>query len=146
MLSETAIENLSLKLLQRQQAINNFVVQKIAARVKEVGTMLPSDIYKLERLLKTGSDVKLINKELSRLTGLQEKEIKRIIKEVAQAHYKDAKPFFDYRKKSYIPFDENKPLQKVIKAIQEQTVEGYENLIRAQAFMIRDLKNPKKLI
>ena len=146
MLSETAVENLSLALLKRQQEINNFVVHKIAERVKEIGTMLPSDIYKLERLLKTGSDVKLINKELSRLTGLQEKEIKRIIKEVAQTHYKDAKPFFDYRHKSYIPFEENKPLQRVIKAIQEQTVEGYENLIRAQAFMIRDLKNPKRLI
>lgn len=146
MLSEDAIENLILPIVARQEAINNFVIQTIAKRVKEIGHLLPSDVYKLERLYKSGVDVKLINKEIARLTNLNEKEIKKIIKEVAKDAYKDAKPFYDYRHKSFIPFEKNEALQKVVKAVQNQTVETYMNLSKAQAFMLRDLKNPKKLI
>lgn len=146
MLSEDALENLILPIVARQEAINNFVIQTIAKRVKEIGHLLPSDVYKLERLYKSGADVKLINKEIARLTNLNEKEIKKIIKEVAKDAYKDAKPFYDYRHKSFIPFEKNEALQKVVKAVQNQTVETYMNLSKAQTFMLRDLKNPKRLI
>lgn len=146
MLSEDALENLILPIVARQEAINNFVIQTIAKRVKEIGHLLPSDVYKLERLYKSGADVKLINKEIARLTNLNEKEIKKIIKEVAKDAYKDAKPFYDYRHKSFIPFEKNEALQEVVKAVQNQTVETYMNLSKAQAFMLRDLKNPKRLI
>jgi len=146
MLSEDALENLILPIVARQEAINNFVIQTIAKRVKEIGHLLPSDVYKLERLYKSGADVKLITKEIARLTNLNEKEIKKLIKEVAKDAYKDAKPFYDYRHKSFLPFEQNEPLQEIVKAVQKQTVEAYMNLSKAQAFMLRDLKNPKKLI
>lgn len=146
MLSEDAIEKLIQPLIDRQEAINNYVIKMIAERVKEIGTIKSSDVYKLERLFKTGADVKKINKELSRLTGLQETEIKRIIKEVAEDAYHDVKPYYDYRHKPFIPFEENEALQRVISAIQVQTVGEYINLAKAQAFMIRDLKHPKVLI
>lgn len=146
MLSEDFIDNLIQPLIDRQEAINNYVIDKIAQRIKEIGTLKSSDVYKLERLYKTGDDVRKINKEIARLTGLQENEIKRIIKEVAEDNYIDAKPYYDYRHRAFIPFEENKAIQSVVIAVQKQTLDTYRNLAKAQAFMIRDLKNPKKLI
>lgn len=146
MLSEDAIDKLIQPIIERQEAINLYVIVKIAERVKEMGALAPSDIYKLQRLLKTGGDVRRINKELARLTGLQVKDIKKLIKLVAQDAYKDAEPYYNYRHKSYIPFEQNKSLQHVVNAIAIQTAKSYVNLSKAQAFMIRDLKNPKILI
>lgn len=145
MLSENALDNLMQPIIDRQEAINNYVVKIIAQRVKEIGHLLPSDVYKLERLLKTGVDVRKINKEIARLTGLNEKAIKELIKQVALDSYLDTRPYFDYRQKPFIPFVENKALQNVVKAVSTATLDTYKNLSNAQAFMIRDLKNPEKL-
>ncbi len=146
MLSERDIENLIQPIIDRQEAINNYVVTVIAERVKEIGKLLPSDVYKLERLLKSGADVRKINKEIARLTQMNEHQIKQLIKTVAKDAYIDTKPFYDYRHKPFIPFEQNVELQRVVKAIAKQTAETYVNLSRARAFMIRDLKNPQKLI
>lgn len=145
MFSEEDIEKLVQPIIDRQEAINNYVIEKIAKRIKEIGGLLPSDVYKLQRLLKTSQDVRDINKTLAEMTDLQEEDIKKLIKEVAQDAYIDVKPYYDYRHKSYIPFDENIALQRVIKAVEEQTLNTYRNMSKAQAFMIRDLKNPTKL-
>ena len=145
MLSEDAIDKLVQPIIDRQEQINNYVIMTIAKRVEEIGHLLPSDVHKLERLLKTGSDVRKINKELARLTGLNEKAIKKLIKEVAKDAYVDAKPYYDYRHKSYIPFESNTALQRVVKAIEKQTLGTYKNLSNSTGFMIRDLKNPSVL-
>jgi hypothetical protein len=146
MLSQDSLNKLMNPIITRQEQINLYVLNLIAARIKEIGTMLPSDVFKLERLLKTGSDVRLINKELARLTGLQEQDIKKLIRIVAADAYVDTRPFYDYRNKPFIPFDSNIQLQRVVNAIAEQTAGTYRNLSKAQAFMIRDLRDPRILI
>ena len=125
MLSERDIENLIQPIVDRQEAINNYVIGKIAKRVKEIGGLLPSDVYKLERLLKSGQDVKEINKRIAQLTGKNVQDIKKLIQTVAKDSYKDAKPYYDYRNKSYIPLAENKPLLNIINAVATQTAGTY---------------------
>ena len=146
MLSQDTIEKLVQPLIMRQEKLNQYVINIIAKRIKEIGELLPSDINRLERLLKSGGDVKLINAEIARITGLQVNDIKRLIRVVAFDSYLDAKPFYDYRHKSFIPFDKNMPLQNMVKSISKQTADTYINLSRSRAFMIRDMKNPQKLI
>ena len=145
MLSENAIEKLIQPIIDRQESISMYIIQLIAKRVKEIGTLLPSDVYKLERLLKYGADVRKINKELARITGLNEQEIKNLIKIIAKDSYLDTKPYYDYRQKPFIPFEKNVPLQRVVKSIAKQTADTYVNLSRARAFMLRDLKHPTVL-
>lgn len=146
MLTEIVIEELIQAFIDRQEAINNYVINKIAQRVKEIGNLKYTDVYQLERIFKSGKDVKDINAEVARLTGLNEEQIKNLIKKVAKDAYIDAKPFYDYRHKPFIPFEENVPLQRVVSSIARQTTDTYVNLSRSRAFMIRDLKNPQKLI
>ncbi len=146
MLSENDIEKLIAPIVDRQEAINDYVIRKIALRVKEIGNLLPSDVYKLERLLKSGADIRKINQEISRLTGLQVKAIKDLIKTVAKNAYLDVKPLYDYRGIKQPAFDKNANLGRLVRAVANQTANTYVNFAKAQAFMIRDMANPKRLI
>lgn len=146
MLNEKAIDSLIQVLVDRQENINAWVIKKIAERIKKIGTVKPSDVKQLIQLRNSGADAKEIVKELSKLTALQVKEIQQVLKFVAMNAYADAKPFYDFRKKSFIPYAKNTILQRRMEAIARQTAKTYVNMAKAQAFMIRDLKNPSKLI
>lgn len=146
MLSDDAIDKLVDKFVQRQENLNNYVIGIIAERLKEIGTLTPSDIYKLEQLIKGGADVRKINAEISRITNLQVTEIQSIIRSVALSGYTYARPLYDYTQAHYIPFNKNKELQKVVNAVARQTSNTYTNISKAQAFMLRDPRNPKRLI
>ena len=143
--NEEEIDKLIQPVVDRQENINNWLIGKMASRIKEIGELLPSDIMTLDVLAKTGADVRVINSELVKETQLQEIQIKRIIKNAAQNVYSGVKPFFDYRQKPFIPFEENEQVQRIVKAIEKQTSGTYNNMAKAQAFMTRDLKNPKVL-
>lgn len=146
MLSDDSLNVLMQPIIDRQENINNYVLKKIANRIKQIGTMSSSDLHQLQRLYETGNDVREINKELAALAALQEVEIKKMIQVVARQAYIDVKPYYDYRHRKYLPFNKNKPLQRVVKAVEKQTVGTYKNLSKAQAFMLRDKKDPTKLV
>lgn len=146
MLSDDFINNVVDNISIRQENITLYIVRKIAQKIAEVGKMNKSQVYQLERLLKTGADAKKINEYLAKETKLQINDIKNIMEECSKEAYRDTKPFYDYNQQSYIPYKDNKDLQKVIESISKQTINEYENLSQSQAFMIRDMKNPKRLI
>ena len=117
MLSEDAIENLVQPIIDRQESINIMVIQMIADKLGEIGTITPSDIDRLKILVECGADIRKLNNEIARLSGLQVRDIQAVIKEVALDSYRDAKPLYDYREKSFIPFSQNEKLQKTVSAI-----------------------------
>lgn len=141
MLTDNQIEKLIQPVIKRQRQIEMMVLDKIAQRIKDIGTLTPSDVNTLAQLYKSGADVKQLNKRLARLTKLQERDIKKIIKTVAANHYADAEPFYNYRKRSYIPLEHNTAMQSVIKAIESVTLSTYNNLANSTAlvFMWQDL-------
>ena len=145
MLPESLIDQWVTQLEQRQENISNFVIATIAERVREIGEMSASDLHKLDMLFRSGADIHKINKEIARLTKLQVRAIENMLTDIARSAYLDAKQLFEYKGKTFIPFEENKPLQRVVRAISRQTAGTYMNLSKSQAFMIRDLQNPKIL-
>lgn len=146
MLSEQAIDKLLQPIIDREESINMYAIKQIANQIKEIGKLTPSNVNTLQMLYRRGANVREINKTIAKLTTLQVSDIKKLIRNVAQDAYIDTKPYYDYRHKPFIPFDKNKELQKVVTAIANQTAQAYINLSKAQAFMIRDYKNPAILL
>lgn len=148
MLSDVEIDNLIQPFVDRQIALESFVINNMATRVKEIGTLSKTDVYRLQQLYKTGSNVRLINQQLSKLLNVQEKSVKKMIRDVAvKTYYVDAKPYYDYRRRTQLPLKSNDRLQKSINAIGKQTADTFKNLSNSKAigFYIRDLKNPSQL-
>lgn len=139
MLTDVQIDRLIQPILDRQTKIEAIVIIKIAERLKDIGEVTPSDVRMLTQLGKTGSDVRAINKEIARLSKLNERQIKKIIRQVAQGVYDDAKPLYDYRHR-FIPLERNQAMQSVINAIESVTVSRYTNIANSTAlrFLWRD--------
>lgn len=146
MLYENKIDKLIQPFINRQEAINIYVIKKIAERIQLIGGLMPSDVQKLEVLYQMGADVREINAEIAKRTRRTETEIKKFIKEIAEEIYTDAKPYYDYRRKPFIPINENKRLQQTIKAVAKDTASSFKNLSKAQAFMLRNPLNRKEFI
>ena len=146
MLSEDAIDNLVQPIVDRQESINMYVIQKIANRLKSINKLTKSDVQALRNLAVTGADIREINSEISKQSGLQVREIKQVIKITAADTYADTKPFYDYRHRSYIPFEQNDKMQRIMEGIANQTRYTYINLSNSSAtgFLLRDANNPLK--
>ena len=144
MLSENAIDNLVEPIVTRQEDINIYVLQKIAKKVRDIGTITASDINRMKILIEYGADIREMNSELARLSNLQVRDIKNTIKTVAIKTNLDAKPLYDYRHKSFIPYEKNKNLQDTVKIIGDRTAGTYKDLSHSKAtgFLIRDQKHP----
>ena len=138
MLSDNALDNLIQPLITRQTYINDYIVQLIAQRVKDIGELPPSDMYKIDNLIRSGADLRKIEKEIARITGLQLKQIQKVVESCALDSYMSVQDFYAFRNMPFIPFGDNTELQRIVQAIATQTRNTYVNLAQAQAFMLRD--------
>lgn len=147
MLSDNAINNLVQPIITRQEAINTYVISKIAESVREIGSISKEDINRMKILVQHGVDIRQMNAELARQSNLQVRDIKSMIKQVAKQTHIDAKPLYDYRHRRFIPYEKNTKLQRLVSVIANRTASTYENISnsRATGFLIRDLKNPGSL-
>lgn len=142
MLSDEVIDKVVERLTNRIEQANQYVLLQIGKKVKQVYNMTPSQAQKLVQVLKYGGDYEKIVKKLQEITKLNIKDIKKIFEEIAKNDYDFAKQFYDFRNKKYIPFEQNKALQRQIEAIRILTNEKYIDLARTKAlgFSIRNKK------
>ena len=147
MLNEQAVNKLAQPIIDRQEAINSYILEKIAVSVREIGELSPSDINRMKILVQYGADIRKLNAKLAELANVQVRDIKSLIKNIAIRTHIDAKPLYDYRHKSFIPYERNIPLQQTTRIIADRTADTYKNIShsRATGFLIRDLQNPSRL-
>lgn len=144
MLSENALDKLVQPIVTRQESINTYVISKIARSVREIGQLSPSDVNQMKLLVDMGADIREMNLTLADMSDKQVKDIKSLIKTVAIRTNIDAKPLYDYRHKSFIPYEKNSKLQSFVRLIGDRTAGTYENISRSRAtgFLIRNLQFP----
>lgn len=146
MIDELNIDKLIQPVLDRQARINQYVISKILKRVKEIGELLPSDLYSLESIIRSSTDINEINTMLNAMEDLQIDDIEDLLNFVAIDSYEDVEYLYHFRNMDFVPLPENIALQNVVNAIAKQTSNTYVNIAQAQAFMIRDLANPTQLV
>lgn len=141
MLNEIQIDNLIEPIIDRQESVNNFIINKIAQRMKEVGKLDKNDLKKLEQLAKTTAEFQTISKQLTNEFKKQQKMIEDLIVAAAKDAYVDAKDFY----KTAIEFERNAELQRTISAIANQTGQTFKNLSNTKAigFLVQDTKSGK---
>lgn len=145
MLSEEARERLTEKLVSRIEELNLYFIRKIGEQIKTVGKVVPSQVRELFQSVKYGNDIDEIMMKIAEVTNMNVNDIYKIFEEVAKETQGYAKPFYDYRKIKYIPYDQNITLQNQVKAIALATAKEYVNLSNTFAYMTVNENGKKEL-
>lgn len=141
MLSEETIEKLTERLVKRIEEVNTYTLLKIGESINKIGTLSPSQAQKLVQIMRYGGDYDKIIKKIKEITKLNIKDIENIFDRVAKEDYMFAKQFYEYRNKKFIPYEENKALQKQVDALKKIAVKDYYNLTKTNVIGFTS-KNP----
>ena len=141
MIAEELLEKVSERLIERIQRVNLFVIKKIAKKIKQIGTVIPSNAHDIIQIMDYGGDLEEIVKELSKETKLNVKDIYKIFDEVAKENHYFSKKYYEYRKKKFIKWEDNELLRREVKALADITVDKYVNIsdTRGIGYTIKEL-------
>lgn len=143
MLSEQQLSELPSGITNQLEKLNSEVLKLIGTRIKEIGTMSPSDAHRLQQLETYGTDVNTITRELAKISSHNVDEIYAIYDIVAADNIEFAESSFVARGMKSVPYAENTQLQDFVKAMGKQTAETYINMSQTTGFMYYNDKGQK---
>lgn len=134
MLSENAMEKMAEILVNRTEELNAVILQEIGEAIKQIGSVKPSKAHQLGQMLKYGGSYKKIIKKLAEITNLNVKDIEKIMEIVAKENLAFAEQFYKYRNMDFIPYEQNKTLQRQVEVITKKMTGDYLQLSKHLAF------------
>lgn len=145
MLSQEIEEILANRLAERIEETNTYILTKIGESIKEISKLKPSQIYKLQQILKYGGSYRDIAQKLAQITGKNVQEIYKMFEEVAKNDKQFAKQFYRYRKVDYVPYKNDIALQNQVRALAQITAMQYINFSNTTAvgYIFRDANGNK---
>ncbi len=144
MLNQNQIQLLPERIYKHLSDINTDYLISVGEVLGKIGELRPTDVHQLQQMYNYGAQVDQIAKRLAENSKKDIAEIYDIFDIVAKENYKFARPFYEARFMDYIPYEENIPLQRKVKAMAKQTVAEYKNMTQHTAFAVFD-KDGKSL-
>lgn len=129
MLSEEVLDLVIERVVNRIEAGNTYILEKIGKDIKRIRGLTPGEAQQLVQVLKYGGDYNKIVKKLAEITKLSVKDIQEIFREVAKSDYRFARQFYEFRNIAYLPYDENIALKSQVQAIANITARNIAELI-----------------
>ena len=136
MLSESALERLTERLVNRIEELNAYFVEKLGKQITTIGNVMPSQVKELMQTIQYGADIDEIMNKIAEITNLNVNDIYNIFEEVAKQNQKFAKQFYEYKQVKFIPYEQNKELQRQVRAIAKATAEEYINISNTMAYTV----------
>lgn len=126
--SEDTRRNIADRMAKRMSDVETLVLRKIGARIKMARELLPSDASAIARIRDIGGDVAEINNYLARQTELNVAELQELYRQAAEENLYFAKRFYEAQDIPFVPYAENRPLQRIVEAQARITGGTFENL------------------
>ena len=122
--------DLSYKISARFEKINTLYITKMGEQLKEIGTLTPSDIRKLQQFIKMNQNINEIKTLLLQVSQMTLDELDNVFNKAGLDVYKDATIFYTASGITQIPFSDNLWMQRHIRTVSELTAHTFENLAR----------------
>lgn len=132
------LEELSEVLFSNIEEWENNALTRIGNRVNKVGKLSVADAQALNNLATVKGDLKIVYRELAEVTGKNIREIEKIYGEAVSATHEGNKFLYDYRNKPFVPFEENKKLQAMVRAFAKSTATEMFNLSKTKMLKTYD--------
>lgn len=108
-------------------------LRRIGNRIKNIKSLSYADLQAINNAAVIEHDINVIMKELASVTELNVKEVQKVYSQMIEKQHKENKNLYDYRNKPYIPFEDNRELQALVKAYARTTSETFVNLSMTKA-------------
>ena len=130
LLSETYLNSLPDPIAKNMEALNQYVVERICKRIQKIGSISPSDAHRLKSAIEyAGADIKAIQKELERITGLNAKALEAMFEDAAAENVDFANTYYKARGMATLKdYTENAALRSFVDATKRTASDGVTNL------------------
>ena len=125
---------------KRFENYNTYVLEELGEVIKQFKDLIPSQAYKLAQQLKFNTTAKEMIKELARITKMSERDIEKVLEQVARENLGFAKVYYKAREMDVPIYEENKALQRLVKATSNIAREEFKNLSKSTGFALTDRK------
>ena len=125
--------DLSYKISDRFQKINTMYIKKMGEQLKNIGSLTPSSVKKLQQFLKMNQNISQIKSLLLKTSQLTLKELNDIFQQTGLSVYKDASIFYKAKGINQVSFKDNTFMQRHINAVAQLTSNTFVNLARTTA-------------
>ena len=113
------------------------VMIDIVRRLTNVQDVSASADYQMSRLYELGKSKKEIQRLAQETLEKSNEEIESIFTDIIQSGYARDKRLYTKSGKDFIPYDENKPLQQLVKAMRTQTKDDCYNITQSMGFAVK---------
>ena len=138
MINEELQEKLLSVFDKRFQNYNTKVLEELGNVIKQFKDLTPSQAYKLGQQLKYNTTVKEMLDELSKITGLSIKDLKKILEKVAKENLGFADVYYKARDLKTPIYEDNKALQRLVKSIYRTSGNELKNISKTTGFKLLD--------
>lgn len=143
-------EELQEKLLsvfdKRFQDYNTKVLEELGNVIKRFKDLTPSQAYKLGQQLKYNTTIKDLLNELSKISGLSVKDLKKILEKVAKENIGFADVYYKAKGIDTPVYNENKSLQRLVSSVYSVTGKELKNISKSTGFrLLNELGEPMLL-
>ena len=130
LLNESWIEGLPDSIVENLEELNRYVVQRICERIREIGDIGASDAHRLKSAIEyAGADLGAVEKEISRVMGLNQREVQRLFEEVAAENIDFANTYYAARGMEELKtYRSRASLTAFVEAAKRTAMDGTANL------------------
>ena len=111
-------------------------LERIGKRIGKYGKMSLADVKSINNIAVVKQDMDAITKELAKVTGYNISQIEQMYGELIEEQHLANQPLYDYRGKTFVPFEENRELQAIARAYAKTTGGTMINLAKTKALCV----------
>lgn len=133
MLSDSKLTDYAYIVSARFEAINTHYIKLMAEQIKEIGTLSPSNMFRLQQMAKMQQNIDSINYLLAQETGKTLDELYRVYDISGMSIYNDTYNLYTAQGLAQVPFEQNIALQRYLNSTKQLTANTFINLANTTA-------------
>ena len=137
-MTQGEIEKLAVKTSNIFSSLEIRIMTDIVRRIREAGFATASAYWQISRLQRLGLAEKDIREWIQEALKASNEEMEKVFSDEVYEQYYSHERAYKLAGMQQIPFDENVPLQQMVKAVKAQLQGEYKNISGSMGFAIRD--------
>lgn len=130
-------ESLPISVEKQYREIGEIIMKDICRRIKKAGEITSTADWQINRLVMMGATTEEIEREIKKRLNISYQEVFKLYDKVIDWEYVRNKDIYEQVNSRFVPYEENRELQQLTKAIIAQTNEELKNISQSLGYAIK---------